>query len=82
MYLNQVTWIITESVSTTNTPPMMNSTTSWRTMTAMVPSAPPSASAPTSPMKTCAGYALNHKNASPAPPIAAHSTISSAAPGI
>ena len=46
------TWIITERVSITNTPPMMNSTTSWRTITAMVPSAAPSASAPTSPMKT------------------------------
>ncbi|KAG0905601.1 hypothetical protein G6F32_017151 [Rhizopus arrhizus] len=61
---------------------MMNSTISWRTITAMVPSAPPSASAPTSPMNTWAGYALNHKKASPAPPIAAQSTINSEAPGI
>jgi len=43
------------SVSATNTPPMMNSTISWRTITAMVPSAAPSASAPTSPMNTSAG---------------------------
>ena len=37
--LKLATWIITDSVSITNTPPMMNSTTSWRTITAMVPSA-------------------------------------------
>ena len=43
VYLNQLTWMITDSVSATNTPPMMNRTISWRTMTAMVPSAPPGA---------------------------------------
>ena len=53
--LNDATWIITDSVSTTNTPPMMNSTISWRTTRATMPSAAPSASAPTSPMKTSAG---------------------------
>ncbi|MOA66011.1 hypothetical protein D3C78_1926220 [compost metagenome] len=53
--LNEATWITTERVSMTNTPPMMNRTISWRTMTAMVPSAAPSARAPTSPMNTCAG---------------------------
>src|SRR6185436_12651248 len=61
-----MTWIITESVSATNTPPMMKSTISWRTITAMVPSAAPSASAPTSPMNTSAGYALNHRKPRPA----------------
>ena len=53
--LNDATCTITDSVSTTNTPPMMNSTISCRTMTAIVPSAAPSASAPTSPMNTWAG---------------------------
>ena len=53
--LNEPTCRITETVSMTNTPPMMNSTISWRTITAMVPSAAPSASAPTSPMNTSAG---------------------------
>jgi len=40
-------------------------------ITAIVPSAPPSASAPTSPMKTCAGWVLNQRKARPAPAIAA-----------
>src|SRR6185436_1374959 len=46
VYLNQPTCTITDKASTTKMPPMMASTISWRTMTAMVPSAPPSASAP------------------------------------
>src|SRR3546814_806195 len=53
--LNEATWIITDSVSMTNTPPMITSTSSWRTITAMVPSTAPSASAPMSPMNTIAG---------------------------
>ena len=63
-------------------PPMMASTISCRTMTAMVPSAPPSASAPTSPMNTCAGCALNHRKASPAPAMAAQKMSSSPVPGM
>src|SRR5690606_32843210 len=59
VYLNHVTCIITDSVSTTNPPPMMNRTISCRTITAIVPSAPPSARAPTSPMNTRPGEALN-----------------------
>ncbi|MNL07154.1 hypothetical protein D3C87_1278220 [compost metagenome] len=51
-------------------------------MTAMVPSAPPSASAPTSPMKTCAGWVLNQRNASPAPAMAEQNTSSSPEPGM
>src|SRR3546814_7950119 len=39
--LNEATWIITDSVSTTNTPPMITSTSSWRTITSMVPSPAP-----------------------------------------
>ena len=72
-----VTW-----VSTTKMPPMTKKTISWRTITAMVPSAPPRASAPTSPMNTCAGCVLNHKKASPAPAIAEQNTSNSPEPGM
>src|SRR5688572_26241039 len=80
--LNDATCTMTDSVSTTNTPPMISSTISWRTMTAIVPSAAPSPSAPTSPMNTSAGYALNHRKPSPAPAIAPQITASSPAPGM
>ena len=82
VHLKYSTWIITDRVSATNTPPMMNSTISWRTITAMVPSAAPNASAPTSPMNTSAGYALNHRKPSPAPASAPQITASSPAPGM
>ena len=82
MYLNHATCAITDSASATKTPPMMPRTISWRVMTAIVPSAPPSASAPTSPMKTCAGWVLNQRKASPAPAIAAQKISSSPAPGM
>ena len=39
------------------------------------------ASDPASPMKTCAGYALNHRNPMAAPTNAAHTTTSSPTPG-
>ena len=55
MPTGQPTCNITEMASTTNRPPIMTRTNSWRMMTATVPSAAPSASAPTSPIKTCAG---------------------------
>ena len=42
---------------------------------------PPRASEPTSPMKTVAGYELNHKNPKLAPTIAAQNIASSPAPG-
>ena len=53
--LKLATCIITDSVSMTKMPPITSSTASWRTITAMVPSAAPSASAPMSPMNTIAG---------------------------
>jgi hypothetical protein len=80
--LEVATWAITDSASATNTPPMIPSTISWRVITAIVPSAPPSDSAPTSPMNTCAGCALNHRNARPAPAIAEQKISSSPAPGM
>ena len=49
--------------------------------TATVPSAAPSASEPVSPMKTSAGCALNQRNPSEAPTIAAQKTASSPVPG-
>ena len=82
VYLNQATCAITESASATNTPPMMPSTISCRTITAMVPSAPPSASAPTSPMNTWAGWVLNQRKARPAPASAAQKMSSSPVPGM
>src|ERR1700738_4613100 len=51
-------------------------------MTARVPSAPPNANAPTSPMNTCAGYALYQRNASPAPASAPQNMSNSPAPGM
>src|SRR5690606_27070708 len=51
--LYEATCMITETVSTTKTPPMMNSTSSCLTTTATRPSEAPIASAPMSPMKTC-----------------------------
>ena len=53
--LKDATCTITDTVSMTNSPPMMRSTISWRTMAATRPSAAPKANAPTSPMMTCAG---------------------------
>src|SRR3989304_2267917 len=73
---------MTEIVSATNTPPMMNSTISCRAITATVPSAAPSESAPTSPMNTSAGYALNQRNPRPPPASAAQNAASSPAPGM
>ena len=46
-----------------------------------MPSAPPIASAPVSPMNTCAGCALNHRNPSAAPISAPQKIVSSPAPG-
>ena len=47
-----------------------------------VPRAHPSASAATAPRAACAGYALNHRDASPAPAIAEQKINSSPAPGM
>jgi len=75
-----ITCTITEMVSSQNSPPMIPSTISCLITTAMVPSIPPSASEPVSPMNTMAGGALNQRKPSPAPIIAAHRTVSSPAP--
>ena len=79
--LNEATWIITDSVSITKMPPMITSTSSWRTITALVPSTAPSASAPMSPMNTIAGEVLNQRKPRPAAAMAAQMITSSPAPG-
>ena len=65
------TWMITESVSTTNSPPRMISSSSVRVTIAMPASAPPSASEPVSPMKILAGLAFHHRKPKQAPIAAA-----------
>ncbi len=59
--LNVVTWSITETVSRTNRPPRMISSSSVRVRIARPASAPPSASEPVSPMKIAAGEAFHHR---------------------
>ncbi len=78
--LNETTWTITDTASSTNNPPTMPSTISCLAATATVPSSPPSASDPVSPMKIEAGGALNHRKPSPVPSTAPHSTASSPEP--
>ena len=58
--------MIVDDASATNTPPARTSASSSLHSTATVPIAPPSASAPTSPIIIEAGYALNHRKPSDA----------------
>src|SRR5437870_4064548 len=46
----------------------------------MIPRPPPRASEPVSPINTCAGWQLNHRNPRPAPIMAAQKTVNSPAP--
>src|SRR6185437_2054583 len=78
--LNETTCTITETASSTNSPPTIASTISCLIATAIVPIMPPSASEPVSPMKIDAGGALNQRKPSPAPIIAPHSTDNSPVP--
>src|SRR6185436_10302270 len=79
--LNEATWMITDSASITNTPPTMPSSSSCLMRMATVPSAAPSASEPTSPMNTSAGYELYQRNPNEAPTSAPQKMVSSAAGG-
>src|SRR5216117_3128115 len=72
--------MITDSTSSTNTPPTMTSSSSCLMRMATVPSAAPSASDPTSPMKMSAGYELYQRNPSDAPTSAPQNTVNSPAP--
>ena len=78
--LKLATWTITDTVSSTNSPPMMASTSSCLVMTLITPMAPPMASDPVSPMNTMAGGALYQRNPNPAPTMAEQNTASSPAP--
>ena len=78
--LKYPTWTITDAPSSTNKPPTMTSTNSCFTDTATAPIRPPSASEPVSPMKICAGGALNHRKPRPAPISDAQMIVSSPTP--
>ena len=71
MTLKKPTCSITDSVSTTNRPPRMSSSSSVRVRIAKPASAPPSASEPVSPMKIAAGEAFHHRKPKQAPVMAA-----------
>src|SRR5580692_8678379 len=77
--LNEPTCKITDIASTTKIPPTKNSKISCLMITAIVPSAPPSPSDPTSPMKISAGCALYQRNPNEAPTSAPQNTVSSPA---
>src|SRR5881296_4398271 len=68
----------TESASSTNTPPTITSSSSCLIRIATVPSAAPSASDPTSPMKISAGYELYQRKPSEAPTSDPQKIVSSA----
>ena len=53
--LKDATWTITDTASTTKTPPTTTNRISFLLMTATIPSAAPSPRLPTSPMKIWAG---------------------------
>ena len=73
--------MITDSASSTKTPPTIGSSSSCLMRMATVPSAPPSASEPTSPMKISAGYELYQRNPRLAPTSAPQKIVSSPAGG-
>src|SRR5499426_2765228 len=72
--------MMTDSASRTNTPPTITSSSSCLMRMATVPSAAPSASEPTSPMKISAGYELYQRNPNDAPTSDPQNTVSSPAP--
>ncbi len=71
------TCTITDSASSTKTPPTNTSSSSCLIRMATVPSAPPSASDPTSPMKISAGCALYQRKPRLAPTRAPQKIVSS-----
>src|SRR5580704_17814183 len=74
--------MITESASSTKTPPIESSRISCLMITATVPIAPPSASDPTSPMNISAGCALYQRNPNDAPTSEPQKITRSPAAGI
>ena len=75
--LKTETWIITDSVMATKSPPMMTSRSSVRVMIAKPAIAPPRASDPVSPMMIWAGEAFHQRKPKQAPVSAAATTARS-----
>ena len=75
--LKKPIWMITDSVSMTNSPPSTTSSSSVRVTMAMPASAPPRASEPVSPMKIFAGLAFHHRKPKQAPIAAAATSATS-----
>ena len=73
--------MITDNVSITKTPPIINNRSSFFKRMDMVPKAAPSESEPVSPIKISAGEELNHKNPRHAPTAALAKILSSDALG-
>ena len=67
--LNEITWIITDTVSRTNKPPIIPKTISCFVITLTAPKEPPKDRDPVSPIKIFAGGALYHKNPKQDPTI-------------
>ena len=78
--MNEVTCIITETVSRTNNPPIIANTISCFVATAIAPIALPTDNDPVSPIKTIAGGALYHKKPKPEPIKAAQIIANSPVP--
>ena len=78
--LEEATCSITDAVSSTKIPPMTQRDHFLAHDHGDDAEAAPIASAPTSPMKTCAGYVLNQRNPRPAPASEAQKIRSSPAP--
>ena len=69
MSLNDITCIITDTVSKTNKPPIIAKTISCFTIIAIAASDPPRESEPVSPIKIFAGGALYQRNPKQDPTI-------------
>ena len=67
--LKDITWIITETVSNTNNPPIIANTISCFTIIAIAANDPPKERDPVSPIKILAGGALYQRNPKQAPTI-------------
>ena len=73
--------MITDSVSSTNSPPMITNSSTVFVTSARAPNSPPIASAPVSPMKMRAGAAFHQRNPVAAPIIAADTIATSCRSG-
>ena len=73
---------ITEAVSITKIPPTKESRNSLRNKIDVRAITPPNAKDPVSPINTCAGYPLNHKNPRSAPIIEERKIAISPAPSM